>query len=253
MRATLLALSLLLLALPAVAADADYNGWVTHFYQTRDVGQFDGYWKMVVRDGLLEKKNAIPPVVGFTSQVLHRYPELLKGRFENLSSFPEAQRPELVTILWLSDTAGARAILDASGERQYASKPPPGIAGWRIKSGGDLDLCWGWFFATGDVAALDSIIAALDLGKYSGALKAYATSQKTEEDRQAAINDAIFGAALWSLGVNGRDNHDIAKHIAILFFRDQTPKDRKVWLGVLFAQTSANIPTKELEDDKAGR
>ena len=67
------------------------------------------------------------------------------------------------------------------------------------------------------------------------------------------MNDAIFSAALWSLTANGRENHDIAKHIDILFFKDQTPKDRKIWLGVLFAQTSSNIPRQEFEDDKAGR
>lgn len=253
MRLPLPALSLLLLALPARASGDDYNAWFTHFYQTQDVTQFEGYWNMVVRDGLLENKNTIPPVLGFSSRVLHRYPELLKGRLDNPAGFPEAQRPLVCTLLWLSDTKEARAILKASGNAQYASKAPPGISGWKISAPGDLDLCWGWYFATGDVAALDSIIAALDLGKYAGALKRYPTSQKTDADRQAALADAIFGAAMWSLNANGRDNRDVAKHIAILFLSDKTPKDRKLWLGPLFAVTSANIPKQEFEDDKAGR
>ncbi len=249
----LLALSAVLLAGPIRAAGDDYNAWQQNFYRTQDIGQFDGFWNMVVDQRLLEKKNAVPPIEGFTSRVLHRYPSLIRGRLDRLSEYPEDQREIIQRILWLSDTTEARSVLNSGGDRAYVGRPPPGIAGWKIQTGGDLDFCWGWFFATGDTAALDSIISALDLGKDAGALKRFPTSAKTDADRQAALNDAIFGAAMWSLGSIGRTNHDVAKHIAILFFSEKTPKDRKLWLGPLFVKTSPDIPRQELEDDRAGR
>jgi len=193
------------------------------------------------------------PCPGILESGPARVPSLIKGRLDNPYKFPEAQRQVVFTMLWLSDTKEARAMLNSFGNRQYATMAPPGIAGWKIKAAGDLDLCWGWYFATGDVAALDSIVSALDLGPYAGALKRFPTSQKTEEDRQAAMKDAIFSLAMWSLGENARDNHDVAKHIAVLYYRDQTPTERRRWLGALFAETSANISSQELEDDKAGR
>jgi hypothetical protein len=253
MKVALLALSAVLLAGHLRASDDDHNEWIQHFYQTQDIGQFDGYWNMVVAQRLLETKNAIPAIEGFTCRVLHTYPSLIKGRFDGLSEYPEDQREIIQRILWLSDTKEARAALGSGRDNAYAGKSPPGIAGWKIQGGGDLDFCWGWFFATGDTAALDSIISALDLGKDAGALKKYPSSAKTDADKQAAMNDAVFEAALWSLGSIGRSNHDVAKHIAILFFSEKTPKDRKIWLGTLFVKTSPNIPRQELEDDKAGR
>lgn len=229
------------------AADVDYNAWQQNFYRTQDIGQFEGYWNMVVSQRLLEKKNALPPIEGFVSQVLHRYPSMIRGRFDNLSEYPEDQREIIQRILWLSDTKEARSI------GAYAGNAPPGIAGWKIQTGGDLDFCWGWFFATGDTAALDAIISALDLGKDAGALKKFPTSAQTDADRQAAMNDAIFEAAMWSLTSIGRTNHDVAKHIAIVFFSEKTPKDRKIFLGPLFVKTSSDIPRQELQDDQAGR
>ena len=144
-------------------------------------------------------------------------------------------------------------MLNSFGNRQYATMAPPGIAGWKIKAAGDLDLCWGWYFATGDTAALDPIIGTLDLGKDAGALKRYASSRKTAADKQAAMNDAIFGAALWSLGANGREDPRVAKHIRICCFAADTPEPRKMWLGVVMTKASPDVPAAEIEANKTGR
>jgi len=235
-----------------MAAD-DYSEWSKHFYQTQDVAQFDGFWKTVLKEKMLENRNQINPVIGFSSQVFHKHPELSKGRMDNLESFPKAARESVLKLLWLSDTDETRAILAKTGSTEYSGKAPPPIGTLKINTGQELDLCWGWYFATGDTAALDPIISALDFGRYAGALKKYKTSQRTEEDKQAAIKGAIFRAAMWSLRANGVEDPRIAKHIRILFFDPQTPESRKVWLGVLFARVSPNISKQELDDNKAGR
>jgi tetratricopeptide (TPR) repeat protein len=105
-----------------------------------------------------------------------------------------------------------------------------------VKVAQDLDFCWGWFFATGDPAALDPIIATLDLGEYAGALKKYAASKKTDADKQAAYKDAIFSAALWSLGANGKEDEKITAHLEEVLANPQTSKSRALWLGAILGQ-----------------
>ena len=253
MKRLVLALLTAVLASAASAAGDPQNEWIKHYYQTQDVGHFDAFWQSVIENRLLENKNAIAPTVGFASQVIHRHPELIKGRLDDPAAFPEKQRDAVLRLLWLSDTDQGRAILQKAGVAELAAKAPPPIGKWEIKAGGDLDLCWGWYFATGDTAALDAIISALDYAKYAGALKRYPNSEHTEADRAAAIKDAIFGAALWSLGANGREDPLIAKHIRILFYSPATPSARKVWLGVIFAKASPNVSQHELEENQAGR
>jgi hypothetical protein len=252
MRATFLAVLALLFTGLAGAVDDTYNDWFKHFYQTQDVGQFDGYWKMVVSNGVLENRNTIPPTLGFASQVLHQHPALIKGRLDDPSAFPRRQREPVLALLWLSDTKEARQILEKAGNGKLLEKSPPAIGGWEIKTGGDLDFCWGWYFATGDTAALDPIISALDFGRYAGARKRYQTSQKTEEDRRAAVKDAIFGAAMWSLGANGTEDRRVARHLTGLFFDPQTPPSRKAWLAVILAKVSPDRSPQELEDNPSG-
>ncbi len=218
------------------ASDAKENAWFKSFYQTDAVDQFDGFWKKVVAEKHLENKNTVGPILGFTSQVLHRHPELLKGRFDDLKSVPEPQIEQTLTLLWLSDTPQAREILTRYGHADYAARTPPPIGATRVKEAQDLDFCWGWFFATGDPAALDPIVATLEFGEYAGALKKFSASKKTDADKAAALKDAIFGAAMWSLGANGKDDGRITAHLEEVFANPLTPKSRSMWLAVVLGQ-----------------
>ena len=206
------------------------NVWFKSFYKTDAVDQFDGFWKKVVAEKRFENKNAIGPILGFASQVLHRHPELLKGRLDDPKSLPGSQFEQTLTLLWLSDTPEAREILSRCGHAEYLARTPPPIGATQVKAAQDLDFCWGWFFATGDPAALDPIVATLDFGEYAGALKKYSASKKTEADKQAAYQDAIFSAALWSLGANGREDQKITAHLEEVLANPQTSKSRGLWL-----------------------
>lgn len=248
-----IALLACLLAVSVAAAADEYNDWLKHFYQTQDIGTFDGYWQQVVKQGMLTHRNRVSPTLGFVSQVFHRYPALMHGRVDDLTAFSIAERSVVIKLLWLSNTDQARQILAKAAADEVPSTRPPAIGAWKISSGQDLDFCWGWYFATGDTAALDPIIGTLDLGKDAGALKRYPNSRKTAADRQAAMNDAIFGAALWSLGANGREDPRVAKHIRICFFAADTPQPRKMWLGIVMAKASPEVPRAEIEANQAGR
>jgi tetratricopeptide (TPR) repeat protein len=234
-RSLLLLLVLISGVLHGASADQE-NAWLKSFYKTDAVDQFDGFWKNVVAKKYLENRNTVGPILGFASQVLHRHPELLKGRFDDLKSVPAPQLELTLTLLWLSDTPPAQEILGRYGHADYAARTPPPIGATQINAAQDLDFCWGWFFATGDAAALDPIVAALDFGEYAGALKKYPASKKTEADKEAAFKDAIFGAAMWSLGANAKDDEKITAHLEEVLANPLTPKSRSMWLGVVLSQ-----------------
>lgn len=214
----------------------DFSEWMMHFSQTQDIGKFDGFWRYTVDEKDLESPGHGAPLKGFFSQVFHKYPSLLKGRLDDLSRFPEAQQQVLIELLWLSDTNEAKAILKANGKGDLASVPVPAVSKRKIHEASDLDFCWGAYFATGDPGTLDPIISTLDLGKYAGALNKYTTSQKTPEDREAAIMDAIFGAAMWSLSSNARKDAGILAYMEKVFADPNMPKSQSIWLGGILSK-----------------
>lgn len=218
------------------APDEAESRWMKSFYRTDDIAPFDAFWKKTVDEKLLENENAIAPSVSFVSQVLRRHPELLKGRLDDLANVPGAQLIHYLDILWLSDTEEAREMLRTSGHTEYLGRSPESIGSTKIEKAADLDFCWGWFFATGDMAALDPIVSTLDFGEYSGAAKRYATSKKTEADRIAAYKDAMFGAAMWSLEANGREDVRIVAHLETVFADPKTPQSRGIWLATALSK-----------------
>jgi hypothetical protein len=65
-----------------------------------------------------------------------------------------------------------------------------------------LDMLWCTFFANGSYKPILKLIQTLDYSKYQGDLDKYKNSKKTEEDREKAINNAIYDALVWSLESN---------------------------------------------------
>jgi tetratricopeptide (TPR) repeat protein len=231
------------------APDEGESRWMKSFYRMDDIAPFDAFWKKTVDEKLLENENAIAPSVSFVSQVLRRHPELMKGRLDDLANVPGAQLIHYLDILWLSDTKEAREMLRTSGHTEYLGRKPPAIGSTKIEKAADLDFCWGWFFATGDTAALDPIVSALEFGEFAGAAKRYATSKKTEADRIAAYKEAMFGAAMWSLEANGREDVRIVEHLETVFADPKTPQSRGMWLALVLSKLKPETYTVEFAKD----
>jgi hypothetical protein len=231
----------MLAAAPAMAADA-YQAWARHFYENQDFASFDGYWQMVIKKGLLADPVAANPVVGFSSQVFHRYPALMKGRVDRPAAFPPPARPAVEKILWLSDTVEGNEILKSFGSTLAPAKPPAAVNTWHINSDSDLDVCWGWYFASGDVTGLKPIVAVLDLGKNPAALKRFPRSRPIAGEGETVAEDPLFCAALWSLGENAPDDPRIAKYLQVCFSDPKASARRKAWLSLLIRKASPEFP-----------
>jgi hypothetical protein len=194
-------------------SEEETSRWMKSFYRTDDTAPFDAFWKKTVDEKLLENENAIAPTVSLREPGAAAAPRVAEGAAGRL-----VERP------WRATAAPSRHPLaerHAGGARDPAHErarrihraQAAAIGATRIEKAEDLDFCWGWYFATGDTAALDPIVSVLDFGEYSGAAKRYATSEKTEADRTAAYTDAMFGAAMWSLEANGREDARIVEHL----------------------------------------
>ena len=92
---------------------------------------------------------------------------------------------------------------------QIKDSPPIDIY-MHVSQGFQLDMLWGTFMASGSYMPILKLIQTLDYVQYAGSLDKFKTSTKTEEDRQKAINEAIYKAAVWSLKSN-YTQHELIK------------------------------------------
>lgn len=223
---------LLLTTAGRLAAEADvHEPWLRTFYRTQDLRPFDGYWTEIIEQKVLEDPGQVEPTVGFVSQLLRRNPSLVRTHFVEIAAYPLAQREAVTRILALSDTPEGRARLREAGRTALASRTPPPIAQYPVRDSVDLDFCWGWFFATGDQAALAPLVAALDLAPFAGGRDRYEASGRTAKDRLAARNDAIHQAALRSLTANARADPFIARHLETVLRDPRTSPTRAAALA----------------------
>lgn len=213
------------------AAGGAHEEWLRSFYLTRNLGPFDAYWTDVMVGGVLADPGQVEPTLGFVSQLLRQNPALVRTHLVELGAYPPAQREAMARLFWLSDTDAARERLRKDGRIRLAALPLVGIAQHPIREATDLDFCWGWFFATGDVDALGPIIAALDLAPFAGARERYASSGRTAQDRFAARNDGIHDAAVRSLTANIGADPFIARYVETILRDPRTPATRAAALA----------------------
>jgi len=76
-----------------------------------------------------------------------------------------------------------------------------------------LDMLWSTFTTNGSFQPILKLIKTLDYTKYQGELDKFKTSkQKTEEDRQKAINNAIYDSLVWSFTSNCKQHELVLKY-----------------------------------------
>ena len=77
-----------------------------------------------------------------------------------------------------------------------------------ISDPSQLDMLWGTFMASGSYKPILKLIQTLDYTKYQGDIDKFKKSKQTTEDRQNAINNAIYDSLVWSIKSNC-DQHDL--------------------------------------------
>jgi uncharacterized protein (UPF0297 family) len=145
---------------PPPESDEFYD-FLTYYYLEKDTESVIKWLKQLQDSRTLEEhESAINPIVGFLSVIFSENPAKVE-RFAKSAAFSGKAKEAVQTALWFS--GHAETIGEVFGETPTCAKAKRvGLKKWRIEDAGDLDMMWGAFLASGDVAYVRRVIDVLD-------------------------------------------------------------------------------------------
>tara|TARA_R100000027_G_scaffold35774_2_gene26286 strand:- start:14113 stop:14910 length:798 start_codon:yes stop_codon:yes gene_type:complete len=233
--------------LPILSGYADIedpNEWMMNYYRAPDPASMPEMILTLAESGKLAEAKEQAPLVGFASQVMSANSDQIPEWMEIWGQLPEESLSPVITALWFSNTAEAKEYFAANGLDEYLEADAPNILGMHPDSPGTINLLWGYFFATGTKAPIESLVTTLSLAKYSGALAAYQDSEKSEEDRKAAYLDATFQAALLTLERYSASHPRVLRYCEEIIDSGNLTERENLWLRVAIAR--AKSPPEEI-------
>jgi hypothetical protein len=135
--------------------------FMTYYYLDKDTKSVVGWLKKLQDRKLLdEHESATGPLAAFLSVVFSDNPAMV-SRLAKSADFTGKTKEAVQTALWLS--GHAEMIAEIFGEAPaFAKSKRVSLKKWQIKDAGDLDMMWGAFLASGDVAYVKRVIDVLD-------------------------------------------------------------------------------------------
>jgi len=119
-----------------------------------------------------------------------------------------------------------RKVLEKTGREQ---QPAPSL---EPMSGGQLDLYWGRFFASGGYRPISDIVAIVrNYLPYAKSLEDFKKlADKPKAPPPDVVRGAILNAALWSLKSNAREHPLVRNYLLSMSESPDTPADLKAML-----------------------
>lgn len=194
--------------------------WLQEFYQHGSLSSFESaleHWKS--RESLADI-DLRQPIVGFLSYVFQEYPESIEIALKDPESFSQSELEAFGSALHRANSEAARAALKRIGQDHLLTQPAPApLLEIEIAQAFEMDLCWGYFFGSGDVGVLTPIISVLAFSKFEAARDAYLEAREQEKDdltqkyREDAFRFAMYEAAKWSLTFNAKRHPIVRTHL----------------------------------------
>jgi hypothetical protein len=166
--ATLLAL---LASLSAVSAagqhDDEPERWLTYYYRDPQPDRLTPMIAQLSARGAFTNPTAVPPLVGFMMELFRSHPERLAAWSSELGALPAEDRLYVWWALWNTQMPEALAALEArraadpEGIAQVVAMRPLEPMSDPVMHPAHLDMLWGMFMATGDVAPVERVIDVL--------------------------------------------------------------------------------------------
>lgn len=219
-------------------SDNEPDDWMTFYYLKPNPDEFVAQVRAMAAKGYLDDGNAQAPIVAALSQIMRQNASQIGTWLDELRSLSKEHRTVLMGAAWYSNTSEAINYFQGNGLKEYAEEKPPAILEMEVNSPETLDMLWGYFFATGDSAAIRRIISSLELAKYAGALDRCKESAKSENDKKEAYLDVTYQAAMWSLENNCSQHGRVLMICEEVFQDKRTPKIQSAWLGVMLAKVA---------------
>lgn len=183
--------------------------WIQTFYRTKDVAGFKGAFADLEAAGGLELGGTRGALLGFFSEFFKTHPELLEQVVYPTARWSADAKENLAYIVVSSRVPTGAKILRDLGDPEAGKFPPQSCEEFGMTSPGELDFCWGYFFATGDTRAIRKIVTALAPKRPLSASAASTDADPSEEAKTMVYNVLVAQAAMWSLGSNGRNYSEV--------------------------------------------
>ena len=255
--------SFLFLAIAPLQAKRFFvSKWLQSFHETQNLEDFDKaliVWR--VRE-TMEDPEARQPVIGFLAYLFANHPETIPQALgDDASKLTAGQKVTFAKALLRAGTNSAEIALRSIGYAELLEKPAPiPISQLKVSQAAEMDLCWGYYFASGDVAAVKPVVDVLalttfaeDASKFQDLLKlaneadaraeiAGQEGNEREVDKQllaakkareeavassfyeGATKFAMFERAQWSLALHAEKNPKLLDFLDSLAKSPDTPQ-----------------------------
>ena len=186
--------------------DENFSEWFTNYYKNPSPEQAIAYYTYYSQSKFSEKESTFLPVISVFLEIVKNNNFLLPQILDCYKQEDLKTKIYLLYLLTYSDL-GAKdffeSLVDKEKEVYDGIKNVPLIDIYgTISNPAQLDMLWGTFMASGSYMPILKLIQTLDYTKYQGYLDAFSESEQTDEDRQNAINNAIYDSLVWSLRSN---------------------------------------------------
>jgi len=136
------------------------DDWLQHYYERPSPERFETEVKKLQAMGILKKKSTIDPIAAFFSRLfVAADPSTLSRWLKFIDALPNAdQAAFLVALRWADTPETINALRQRSSgnsalanrAKQLVDSRSPKLNKISHPAPGELDMCWGAFFATGD-------------------------------------------------------------------------------------------------------
>ena len=225
----------------STAQSAFAEDWLSHYYENPTPKRFVTEVQALSKVGSLSNPKTAALTSVFLGRVMAANPTQVDAWLTQLGDLKGGDRQTVLFAASLSGTREAQAYLGRQPDAEKYRAKPIDIRALDPKTPTVLDMLWADFYATGEAAPIRRIVVALNYDKYSGALDRYAKSEKTEKDRDEAILEAVFKAAMWSLESNARQHRRVGEILEQIYFAGGLTQPEQVWLSTTLAKA---IPEK---------
>ncbi|RPH31559.1 MAG: hypothetical protein EHM93_13065 [Bacteroidales bacterium] len=210
---------IILAALPSykqvqVKDDDAFSIWFLKYYENPRPERALAYYLYYSQSKLSDKESSFWPVFSIFLEIAKNNSFLLPQIVDCYKNQDLKTKIYLLYLLTYSDIGTNDFFDKLEGDEKDTYKkikesPLIDIYG-TISDPSQLDMLWGAFMASGSYKSILKLIQTLEYTKYQGYLDKFKKSKQTPEDRQNAINNAIYNSLVWSLKSNCKQ-HKLVK------------------------------------------
>lgn len=227
--------------LPADFDPQKMGEWFAHYYERPDPRMALPVLLFLAHDKkLANDPNVWPPMLGAYDMIL-RDNQWLVARFKArllAAETDEAARNILLFILayvFRADPAFGGFLPENMREpfRRAQQQPWP-ETDQEILTGGQLDVLWGRFFATGAFAPIQRLVSVLEYQKYHGSIDAFKKlDPKPKIVPPEVYKEVVYGAAAWSLKSNATQHKLVHDYLAYLLNDPKTGPEKALQIAFI--------------------